>query len=370
MPWSNNTGGGPWGNGGGGSRGGGPWGSGPQHGGGGNQPPDLEELFRRSQERLRNSFPSGRGNGVIAGLLILALLAVWLYASFYRVEEQEVGVELVFGEPKQQLSEAGLHFHFWPIETVEKVYTGQRQTRLGFGANRQARQASLMLSGDQNIVDVDFTVIYRVSDPIAFLFNVREPEEFVRRVAESAMREIVGRSRADAVRTNQRATVQEQVRQLIQTTLDAYGVGLTVVGVQVERADPPAEVADAFEEVQRAQQDQERFQREAERYANQRLGEARGEASRIREQALAYRNRVTAEAEGEAQRFTQILDEYAKAPDVTRRRLFLETMERVLGDSNKVILESGSSGSGVVPYLPLPEVDRRRDRATTTEQGS
>jgi membrane protease subunit HflK len=198
-----------------------------------------------------------------------------------------------------------------------------------------------------------------VSDPKAYLFNVNEPEEFLRRIAESAMRELVGRSSAEEVRTERRAEVEEGVRALVQGTLDAYHAGISIVGVQLERADPPTEVADAFEEVQRAQQDLDRFQREAEQYANRRLGDARGEAAQITEQALGYKEQVVAEAEGESQRFTSVLGEYERAEDVTRTRLFLETMERVLGHSNKIILE-GAAGQDVLPYLPLDQLQRNQ----------
>ena len=352
MPWNNNAGGGGWKGG-----GGGPWGSGPQPRS--PQPPDLEELLKRSQDRLRNVLPSGgRSNISIAVLVGVALVAIWLFNSIYTVQPDELGQELVFGRPKNEVSTPGLHFHFWPIETVEKVNIRQQREFVGTDNNRRTSEAAnLMLSGDQNIVEVDFSVIWRVSDPKAFLFNVTEPEGFVRRVAESAMREYIGRSRAEEVRTERRAEVEEAVRNILQSTLDAYNAGITVIGIQLEQADPPAEVADAFEEVQRAQQDLDRFQREAEQYANRRLGEARGEAAQIREQALGYREQVVAQAEGEAQRFTSVLEEYSQAPEVTRKRLFLETMERVLQDSSKIIMEETGS-SGVVPYLPLNELQR------------
>jgi len=202
------------------------------------------------------------------------------------------------------------------------------------------------------------SIQWQVADPKKFLFNVEEPEEFLRRVSESAMRELVGRSSAEEVRTERRAEVEEGVRALVQGTLDAYEAGINIVGVNLERADPPAEVADAFEEVQRAQQDLERFQREAEQYANRRLGDARGQAAQISEQAIGYRQQVVAEAEGESQRFAAVLGEYEKAEDVTRERLFLETMERVLQGTNKIILEQ-DGGPGVLPYLPLDQLQRQ-----------
>ena len=358
MPWSNQSGGGWKSNGGGGGGSGGPWGSGPQ-GGGGPTPPDLEELIRRSQDKLKTALPGGGGNKFLIPLIILVLLGGWLYQCIYFVQPDELGVELLFGKPKEAVSEQGAHFHFWPVETVEKVATRQIRDTVGnVAVGRSRSQDSNMLSGDQNIVDVEFTIIWRVSDPAKFLFEINDPPDFIRRIAESAMREYIGRSPADGVRTNLRQEAQDTVRDLAQATLDTYDAGVTIVGIQLERADPPAEVADAFEEVQRAQQDQDKFKREAEAYANKRLGEARGEASKIREEAKAYKERVIAEADGEAQRFVSVFTEYNKAKGVTRQRLFLETMEKVLGESNKIIVEQGA-GSGVVPYLPLPEVDRR-----------
>jgi len=352
MPWKNDTG--NW------KGGGGPWGQRPQPPGG--QPPDLEELLKRSQDRLRSALPSGgQGNGWIAALVGGVLLLLWLMQSVYTVQPNELAQELVFGQPKEAVSEPGLHFHFWPIETVEIVSTAQQQERIGGGegARRAASGGSLMLSGDQNVVDVVFTVIWRIVEPRQFLFSVSEPEAFVRRAAESAMREFIGRSRAEDVRTERRADVEDAVRTQLQQTLDAYGAGIQIIGVQLEQADPPAEVADVLEEVQRAQQDQERFQREAEQYANKRLGDARGEAAQVRESARGYRESVIAQAQGEAARFVSIYNEYEKAKDVTRRRIFLETMEQVLRDANKVILGSGAAESGVVPYLPLNEIQRR-----------
>jgi membrane protease subunit HflK len=284
--------------------------------------------------------------------------------SIYFVQPDELGQELVFGDPKEEVSAPGPHFIFWPVETVERVLTRVQTESLGTEAasRRTASEGNLMLSADQNIVDINFSVQWQVADPKKFLFAVDEPQAFLRRVAESAMRELVGRSTAEQVRTERRAEVEEGVRALVQGTLDAYNAGINIVGVNLERADPPAEVADAFEEVQRAQQDLERFQREAEQYANRRLGDARGEAAQISEQAIGYRQQVVAEAEGESQRFVSVLGEFEQAEDVTRDRLYLETMERVLQGSNKIILEQ-SGGPGVLPYLPLDQLQRNQNQA-------
>jgi membrane protease subunit HflK len=329
-------------------------------------------MLRKGQDRLKSVLPKGSGNKFLIPVVLLALLAFWLSQAVYQVRPEEVGVELVFGKAKDDLSEPGIHFHWWPVERVEMAPTLQEnKENIGVfaapGSRRVGSDASLMLSGDQNIVDIDFTVLWRIKDTEAYLFNVADQREIVRSVAESAMREFVGRSLADEVRTENRAQVEGAVRAQIQSTLDSYDSGIVITGLNLERAAPPTEVLDAFEEVQRAEQDRSRFQREAEAFANRRLGEARGEASKIVEEARAYKERVTAEAQGEAQRFVSVFNEYDKAKDVTRQRLFLETMERVLGRSNKVIVEQGA-GSGVVPYLPLPEVQKRATQGAQGEQ--
>ncbi len=360
MPWNNQSGGGggPWG---GGNNGGGPWGQGPRGtgGGGGPQgsPPDLEAILRRGQDRLRRALPGGGGSGFAIGMLIIVvLLVLWAFKAVYTVQPDELGQELLLGQPKQAVEEPGLHFMWWPVEQVQIVQTQQIREAIGSFSNGNADDSeSQMLSGDQNIIDVDFTVLWRVTDPKKFLFNIDDQEQMVRSVAESAMREFVGRTPDDQVRTSGRQKLEDLVRKVTQSTLDAYNAGITVVGVQLEKADPPAQVADAFEEVQRAQQDQDRFQREADAYSNKKLGDARGEASRLREEAQGYKQSVIAQAQGEAARFTSVDDAYQKAKDVTRKRLYLETMEKVLGGSNKVILDF-KNGQGVVPYLPLNDL--------------
>jgi membrane protease subunit HflK len=290
------------------------------------------------------------------GLIGVVLVAFWVFQSVYSVQPDEIAVELRFGKPKAELSQPGLHFHWWPIETVEKANTAEKLVNIG--EVRGNTSTGLMLSGDQNIVDVKFSVAYQVSDPVAYLFNVSDPDEMVRQIAESGMREAVGRRPAQDIFRDDRQGIADDVRVIIQTTLDQYGTGLSINAISIEDAAPPREVADAFDEVQRAEQDEDRFVEESNQYSNQKLGQARGQAAQIREEAAAYKNRVVVEAQGEAQRFISVYDEYAKAPDVTRQRLYIETMERVLGGSNKVILQEGS-GQGVVPYLPLPELQKR-----------
>jgi membrane protease subunit HflK len=320
--------------------------------------------LKRSQDRLRNVLPGGgRSNALIVVLVVAAIAVIWIYNSLYMVQPDELGQELVFGKPKDEVSTQGLHFIFWPVETVEMVSTRVQREFLGSDAQRRnSTETNLMLSGDQNIVEINFSVLWRVREPKQYLFDISEPETFLRRVAESAMRELVGRSSAEEVRTERRAEVEEGVKELLQTTLNNYNAGISVVGVQLERADPPAEVADAFEEVQRAQQDLDRFQREAEQYANKRLGDARGQAAQISETAIGYKQQVVAEAEGESQRFLSVLAEYERAQDVTRKRLYLETVERVFQNSNKIIL-SGDTAESVLPYLPLDQLQQPRFRA-------
>lgn len=368
MPWSNQSGGGgPWGGGGGNGGSGGPWGQGPR----GPQnpkgtPPDLEDIIRRGQDRLKRALPGGGGSSpAIVAIVVVALVAIWIFQSIYTVQPDELAVELRFGEPKDELSQPGLHFHWWPFETVETANTAEKLVDVG--EIRGGASSGLMLSGDQNIVDVQFSVAYQVDDPGAYLFNVVNPDDMVRQVAESAMREVVGRRPAQDIFRDDRQGIADGVRDTIQATLNEYGAGIAINAISIEDAAPPREVADAFDEVQRAEQDEDRFVEESNQYSNQQLGRARGEAAQMREEAAAYKNRVVQEAEGEAQRFVSVYDEYAKAPEVTRKRLFLETMERVLRDSDKVIIEQGANGQGVVPYLPLNELRRRPETEGNTE---
>ena len=363
MPWSNQTGGG-WKSGGGN---GGPWGQRPQNprpngggGPGGGGSPDLEDILRRGQDRLRRAMPGG-GNGgpaAIALVVVAALVVLWLFKAVYTVQPDEVGVEMVFGNPKQELSQPGLHFMFWPVETVDTVPVVESQISLGSG--QRGENSGLMLSGDQNIVDVQFAVLYQVDNPQNYLFDVQDPVAMLQQVAESAMREVVGRRPVQDVFRDDRAGIAEEVRKITQDTMNEYNAGLRVNAISIEDAAPPSQVADAFDEVQRAEQDEDRFIEEANRYRNQQVGQARGQAAQIREDAAAYKDRVVQEAKGEAQRFTSIADSYQQSPDITRKRLFLETMEGVLQDSNKMIVEDGAGGSqGIVPYLPLNELQRQ-----------
>jgi len=393
MPWNNQSGGrggGPWGGGDGPWGSGGPnrpnpWGNGPQRGGPDpNNSPDLEELLRKSQDRLKRVFPGkgggGPGGGGGTGLgglggrgIALALVVVlFLYGltGFYRVGPGELGVELVFGR-YQGTTEPGLNYN-WPYPFGE-VFTPDvlriRETTVGSRGEGRAGdmpEESLMLTGDENIVDVDFRVQWRIADPANFLFNVEDPNGTVKAVSESAMREVVGRKNIQPILTEERVQVEQDVRTLMQTTLDSYGAGVQVTEVQMQKVDPPAEVIDAFRDVQAARADQERLQNEANAYANRVVPEARGEAAQIVERASGYRDQVIAQSTGQADRFLAVYEEYAKAPEVTRQRIYLETLERVLASTDKIIIDE-SAGNGVVPYLPL---DRLTGRQADQNQGA
>jgi membrane protease subunit HflK len=364
MPWSNQTGGGPKKGGSNGSNNGsnnGPWGQppkgpnkprGPQDPG---IPPDLEEILKKSQDTFKQAIPGGGGGGAIFGLAFIGLFIFWLFQSFYTVQPDQLGVELRFGKPKAEISQPGLHFHFWPVETVEIAQVSEQQINIG-SSGRGGGNSGIMLSGDQNIVDVSFSTLWSVNNPSDFLFNVKEPSAMVRQLSESAMREVVGRRKAQDIFRDDRAGIAQEVKDIVQNTLNIYNSGMQVNQIAIENAAPPAEVADAFDDVQRAEQQEDQFIEQANGESNKILGAARGEAARITEQAAAYKNQIVEEAKGEAERFLLVLEEYKKAPEVTRQRLYLETMEEVMGRSDKIFLEGGS---GVVPYLPLNELNKK-----------
>jgi membrane protease subunit HflK len=371
MPWSN-QGGGPWGS---GPKG--PWGSGPQSSG--PTPPDLEELLRRSQDKLKSVMPGGNLGGKGLALILLAALVLWGLSGFYTVQPDELGVVLRFGKYDGQPRQPGLRYHLpYPIETVltpqvltvKRIDIGMRvveDIRRGT-TMRDVPEESLMLTGDENIVDVDFSVFWRVKlEPNGvgdYLFNIQNPEGTVKAVAESAMREVVGRSDIQPILTGARQNIETGVHDLMQKTLDHYRAGIEITQVQLQKVDPPAQVIDAFRDVQAARADAERAQNEAQTYANRVVPEARGRAAQIIQAAEAYREQTVAEAKGQTSRFNQIYDQYKKAPDVTRQRMYLETMERVLGGADKVILDPGTQGgTGVVPFLPLPELTPRRPQS-------
>ncbi|KUF12250.1 FtsH protease activity modulator HflK [Pseudoponticoccus marisrubri] len=377
--------GGPWGGGGGSNNGGNGDGRGPQGGGGGgrrpedNQIPEIDELMKKGQERLR-VLMGGRGNGggmnngsgggsggpgftrgtVVLGAL--GLVALWAFSSFYTVRPEEQSVELFLGEYSSTGS-PGLNFAPWPFVTYEVVnVTSERTETIGTG--RGTTGDGLMLTTDANIVDIEFQVVWNIADPARLLFNVRDPQLTVQAVSESVMREIIAASNLAPILNRDRGVIADSAREQIQATLDEYESGIRVVRINLDTADPPREVIDAFREVQAAEQERDRLERQADAYANRVVAEARGQAAQTLEEAEGYRAQVVNEALGEAARFTSVQTEYALAPEVTRRRLYLETMENVLGDVDKMILDqslsSGGQG-GVVPYLPLNELRRTGD---------
>jgi len=376
MSWKNQSGG-PWGSGGGGGPRG-PWGNGPQSSG--PNSPDLEDLIRRGQDKLRGVMPGGFGSakGIIA--IVAIAVVVWLLSGFYRVQPDEQGVVLRFGK-FVATSNPGLNYHMpYPIETVLTPQV-TRVNRIDIGIRsgddprrgasmRDVAEESLMLTGDENIVDVDFAVFWMVK-PAApgstedvgaanFLFNVQNPEGTIKAVAESAMREVVGRTNIQPILTGARQNIENAVHELMQRTLDSYKSGILVTQVQLQKVDPPSQVIDSFRDVQAARADGERLQNEAQAYANRVVPEARGEAARVTQGAQGYKERAIIEARGQAARFLSVLGEYTKAPEVTRQRLYLETMERVFAGMDKVIIDqSAKGGSGVVPYLPLGALEAR-----------
>ena len=385
MPYSNNSGG-PWG--GGGNNGGGPWG-----GGGGDdgdkdgdrrkrpQRPanEIDELLSKGRERLTSimggggggggdQLPGGIGKGG-AALVVLVAAVLWAMASFYSVKPEEQSVELFLGK-EHKVGNPGLNFAPWPLVT-KTILAVRRENVASIGTGISSRTDSgLMLTGDENIVDIDFQVFWNISDPRKFLFNLRDPEETISAVAESAMREVIGRSELAPILNRDRGVISAEVLALITETLDSYESGVNVIRLTLDKADPPMEVIDAFRDVQKAEQERNTFQNQADAFANQRLAAARGESAQLLQEAEGYRAQVVNEADGEASRFVAVYDEYAKAEDVTRKRLYLETMERIFGSVDKIIIDenTGGQGQGVVPYLPLNELRRQPQTNTGGDQ--
>jgi membrane protease subunit HflK len=379
---------------------GGPWGGGGHQGGGGHrgnnggggrgpgddgpQIPDIDELMKKGQDQLRvlmggrggdgrNGSGGGRGDGPqlgrgTFGLAALAAVALWLFASLYTVKPEEQSVELFLGS-YYKTGNPGLNFAPWPLVTAEIVNVTSERTE-DIGRQIGGREEGLMLTTDANIVDIGFQVVWNVADPAKLLFNIRDPQLTVQAAAESVMREIIAASNLAPILNRDRGIIADSVMLNTQETLNEYDSGIRIVRVNLDKADPPREVIDSFREVQAAEQERDRLQRQADAYANRVLAEARGQAAQVLEEAEGYRAQVVNEARGDASRFKSVLAEYAKAPEVTRKRLYLERMEQVFGDIDKMILDpsvTGSEGgSGVVPYLPLNEL--RRDG--TTNQGN
>jgi membrane protease subunit HflK len=334
----------------------------------GQVPPEVEEMLRAGQERFRVLMGGGNGGSGgsggqggsgpegIRGMLGLgALLAIglWAFSSFYTVKPEEKSVELFLGE-FSSVGNSGLNFAPWPLVTYEVLPVTREQTE-SIGIGGRGNDAGLMLTGDENIVDIDFEVVWNINDPAKFLFNLRDPQQTIRAVSESAMREIIAQSELAPILNRDREAIAVRLGDLIQDALNGYESGISIVRVNFDRADPPEQVIDAFREVQAAEQERDRLEKQADAYANRVLAQARGEAAQALETAEAYRAQVVNGATGEASRFGAILSEYRKAPEVTRKRIYLETMEEVLGRVDKVIIDE-TGGSGVVPYLPLNEL--------------
>jgi len=392
MPWSNQSGGGgPWGRPGG--NGGGPWGGG-GGGGGGKTPPNLEDLLRRGQDRLRNLIPgggggsggyggggsTGLGGGRSAAVIASLALAIWLATGFYTVYPRQVGIETIFGRYIGTKGE-GLRYNFpYPIGGVVKPDVGsQNSIQIGFrsgpggqGRNRDVPDESLILTGDENIVDLDFEVQWRINPLKAsdFVFNLQNPEGTIKAISESAMREVIGRRNIQAILTNEQSSIAQEVKEMVQKALDEYGAGVRIEVVQLVSVNPPPEVRPAFIDVNAAQQDADTAQNEAKTYASREVPQARGKASQIVQQAEAYRTKATADATGQAARFSEVYASYKAAPAISRERIFLETMEKVLGSVNKVIIDQNgtqpgtAAAAGVLPVLPLSEFGPRAQTQT------
>ncbi len=366
---------------------GGPWGGG-SGGSGGNgddrrpgrrpsqdtpQIPEIDEIMKKGQEQLKvlmggRGSRSGGGNGGdggpglskgTLGLGALVLAGIWAFSSFYTVKPEEQSVELFLGK-FSAIGDPGLNFAPWPFITYDVLPVTTQQTEdIGLGRSGSPGGDGLMLTTDENIIDIDFQVVWNIKNPADYLFNLRDGRQTVQAVSESAMREIVAGSELAPLLNRDRESTAQRAEELIQQTLDSYEAGINIVRVNLRKADPPREVIDAFRDVQAAEQERDRLERQADAYANRVLAEARGDAAQKLEEAAAYRAQVVNEAEGEASRFSAVLEEYEQAPDVTRRRLYIETLEKVLGDVDKIILDDNSGqGQGVVPYLPLNELRR------------
>jgi len=356
-------------------RGGSPWGTPPGGGNGsgkGPTPPDIDAIIRDIQSKIKRFLPGGSSSGgKPIGLILIIIGFVWLASGLYRVGPDEQGVVLRFGK-FVKTTQPGLHYHIpLPVETVQSPkVTKVNRIDIGFRSERDSGfsqgggvadvpQESLMLTGDENIVNIDFSVFWVIKDAGKFLFEIQDPEGTVKAAAETAMREVIAKSKIQPVLTEGRAQIEIETQEIIQSILDEYNSGIQITQVQTQKADPPDQVIDAFRDVQAARADMERSKNEAEAYANDVIPRARGEAAKIMQAAEAYKQKVVAAAEGEASRFVSIYNEYAKAKEVTQERMYLETMEKVLADIDKVIIEK-NAGSGVIPYLPLPELGKKK----------
>ncbi len=356
-------------------RGGSPWGSSPGGGNGsgrGPTPPDFDKLIRDIQEKIKKFLPGGASTGnkpIFFGLIVLII--IWALTGLYRVLPDEQGVVLRFGK-FVSTTQPGLNYHIpYPIENVftpkvtkvNRMDIGFRSgSETGFssgGGVADVPEESLMLTGDENIVNIDFSVFWVIKDAGKFLFKIQDPQGTVKAASETAMREVIAKSKIQPILTEGRSKIEIETQEIIQNILDEYESGIQITQVQTQKADPPDQVIDAFRDVQAARADMERSKNEAEAYRNDVIPRSRGEAAKILQAAEAYKKEVVAKAEGEASRFISIYNEYAQAKEVTQERMYLETMEKVMADIDKVIIDK-NAGSGVVPYLPLPELKKKK----------
>ncbi len=403
MPWKNQTGGdkggGPWGSGGGGGNGdgNGPWGQGPRRGGrrGGSQPPNFEDMIRRGQDNVRRVLPGGFGSGRGIALIALIVVVVWLLTGFYQVKPEQAGVELVFGRVTNTTGQ-GLHWN-WPapigeVETPDvkverRTYVGLVQ--IGPDASESVRRVpreSLMLTGDENIIDIQTVVFWKIDERPKtvkrdgrevviqpgirdFLFNIRNPKKTVKDATEAAMREIVGKNEFENIRTTGRVAIEQEAMKIIQRILEDYGAGIRILRVQLQAVDPPQRVISAFRDVQAARADRDSMIEKANKYLNQVVQEAQGDAERIVRAAEAFKQERIAIATGETRRFLSIYNQYKLAKNITRTRIYVDTMRDVLKGMDKIIIDKNGR-SGVVPYLPLTELMKRHTTRTTTNTPS
>ena len=354
---------GPWGNNGGGNNQN-PWGKRPQNT---PNPPDVDEILRKSKDKFKKVIPSNFGGGKSFSILLLVLLILWLLTGIYRVNPQEQGVVLRFGEWVRTTS-PGLHYHLpSPIEKVitpdvtreNKIEIGYRAVGGGSTNRRDVADESKMITGDENNIDIDFVVFWKIADAGKYLFNLQDPPETVKVAAQSIMRDIIGQTKIQTALTEGRQDIQFKAKNTLQALLDEYEVGVEVRDVQLLSVDPPKEVIDAFNDVQRARQDRDTLINEAEAFRNDIVPRARGEAAQMIAQAEAYESQVVNRAKGDADRFVSVYNSYKNDPDVTSSRIYLETMEKVLSNVNKIIMDKSSSGSGIVPYLPLDKLQNK-----------
>ncbi len=342
-----------------------PWGQRRKPGAGA---PDIDRIVRTLQQKFGGLFRGGggvggggRASGFGFGLIVVVAAVIWLLTGFYIVNQGEHGVVLRFGM-KSEITQAGLRWHLpFPIESVEKVNVEKVSTiEIGYrsnprtGGKSKVPKEALMLTEDENIIDIEFAVQYKIKDAAEYLFNVRDPEITIAQATESAVREVVGKSTLDFALTEGRDQVSRSSRELLQQILDRYNIGVHIVTVETQKAQPPDEVKPAFDDAVKAREDEQRLINEAEAYANDVIPRARGGAARLIQEAEGYKASVIARADGDARRFTQIANEYVKAPAVTRERLYIETMEQVLSSTTTIFIDQ-KAGNNLI-YLPLDKL--------------